>query len=603
MNGGGIACVAGAAPIIDGNFIGASGGNTATNNGGGIYSSASFPTIGVGGANTISNNVATNGNGGGIAWVGPDPGVSPPAISNNTITDNAAPGASPGGNGGGIACWGATYVTITGNTIGAVDVGNAAASDGGGIWISGTGTNPSVRGNPIIDCNTAGGNGGGIACVAEATPTIDGNTIGAGVGNTAKIHGGGIYISASNPNIGGGGANTISTNVATNGNGGGIACVGSDPAAGPPTISGNMIIFNTAPGVPPQGNGGGIACWGATCVTITGNTVGITPVGNNAASDGGGIWISGLSTNPSVSANPRIDSNIAGGNGGGIACVAKAAPAIKNNTIGAGGGNLATTNGGGIYISTSNPNIGGGGANTISNNLATNGNGGGIACMGPDPAAGPPTISGNTIILNMAPGAPPGGNGGGIACWGATCGTITGNTVGMVAAGNIAASDGGGIWISGPGTNPSVSGNPMIDSNTAGGNGGGVACAAGANPPLIKDNNIGVGGGNSATTGDGGGIWCSGPGTNPTIDGNVIEHPIVKGSDYVVDFSSDGRLDRIDIASVDFDGKSTVKFDYLGSPYNEDNGALNSGTITLQAGGSTKTVTVEPVTGFISVSD
>ena len=87
------------------------------------------------------------------------------------------------------------------------------------------------------------------------------------------------------------------------------------------------------------------------------------------------------------------------------------------------------------------------------------------------------------------------------------------------------------------------------------------------------------------------------------VNDNVIEHPIVKGSDYVVDFSSDGRLDRIDIASVDFDGKSTVKFDYLGSPYNEDNGALNSGTITLQAGGITKTVTVEPVTGFISVSD
>ena len=87
------------------------------------------------------------------------------------------------------------------------------------------------------------------------------------------------------------------------------------------------------------------------------------------------------------------------------------------------------------------------------------------------------------------------------------------------------------------------------------------------------------------------------------VNDNVIEHPIVKGSDYVVDFSSDGRLNRIDIASVDFDGTSTVKFDYLGSPYNQGNGALNSGTITLQAGGITKTVTVEPVTGFISVSD
>jgi len=87
------------------------------------------------------------------------------------------------------------------------------------------------------------------------------------------------------------------------------------------------------------------------------------------------------------------------------------------------------------------------------------------------------------------------------------------------------------------------------------------------------------------------------------LNDNVIQHPIMKGSNYAVDFSSDGRLDRVDITSVDFDGKSTVKFDYLGSPYNQDDGALNSGTITLQAGGITKTVTVEPVTGFISVSD
>ena len=87
----------------------------------------------------------------------------------------------------------------------------------------------------------------------------------------------------------------------------------------------------------------------------------------------------------------------------------------------------------------------------------------------------------------------------------------------------------------------------------------------------------------------------------------VIEHPIKKGSNYVVDFSSDGRLDRVDIASVDFDGEVTVAFDYLGSPYSRDVSLafanLNSGTITLQAGGLTKTVTVEPVTGFISVSN
>jgi len=44
-----------------------------------------------------------------------------------------------------------------------------------------------------------------------------------------------------------------------------------------------------------------------------------------------------------------------------------------------------------------------------------------------------------------------------------------------------------------------------------------------------------------------------------------------------------------------------VKFDYLGSPYNGNDNPLNSGVISLQAGGSTATINVEPVTGFISV--
>ena len=83
----------------------------------------------------------------------------------------------------------------------------------------------------------------------------------------------------------------------------------------------------------------------------------------------------------------------------------------------------------------------------------------------------------------------------------------------------------------------------------------------------------------------------------------VIKHPVNKSHDYVVDFANDGRLDRVDIVSANFDGNSTVKFDYLGSPFNQADGNLNSGVITLQAGGVNKTVSVEPVTGFISVSD
>lgn len=85
--------------------------------------------------------------------------------------------------------------------------------------------------------------------------------------------------------------------------------------------------------------------------------------------------------------------------------------------------------------------------------------------------------------------------------------------------------------------------------------------------------------------------------------GNVISHPVKKGFDYIVDFRSDHRLNRVDIADVDFDTTSEIKFDYLGSPYNGANNPLNRGVISLQAGGKAATITIEPVTGFISIAN
>ena len=88
--------------------------------------------------------------------------------------------------------------------------------------------------------------------------------------------------------------------------------------------------------------------------------------------------------------------------------------------------------------------------------------------------------------------------------------------------------------------------------------------------------------------------------------GTVIPHPVKKGFNYVMDFQNDGRLDRVVIVDADFDGDvtNTVSFDYLGSPYSGSGtgSPLNSGVITLQAASVTKTVHVEPVTGFISVN-
>ena len=76
----------------------------------------------------------------------------------------------------------------------------------------------------------------------------------------------------------------------------------------------------------------------------------------------------------------------------------------------------------------------------------------------------------------------------------------------------------------------------------------------------------------------------------------VIDHPVRKGFTYVVNFSTDSRIDKVQIADADFSSASQVEFDWLGSP---DVG----GSVTLQVGGSSMTINVTPVTGYISITD
>ena len=85
--------------------------------------------------------------------------------------------------------------------------------------------------------------------------------------------------------------------------------------------------------------------------------------------------------------------------------------------------------------------------------------------------------------------------------------------------------------------------------------------------------------------------------------GDIIPHPVKKGFDYIIDFRNDGRLRKVDIFDVDFDGTREIKFDYLGSPYNGANNPMNNGVISLRAGQLTATINIEPVTGFISIAD
>ncbi len=88
--------------------------------------------------------------------------------------------------------------------------------------------------------------------------------------------------------------------------------------------------------------------------------------------------------------------------------------------------------------------------------------------------------------------------------------------------------------------------------------------------------------------------------------GVVIPHPINPG-DLTITFPLDSRLNQVVIVTADFDpgSEETITFDYLGSPYSGSTTAtpLIGGTVSLQAGGFTMTVTIEPITGYITISN
>ncbi|MBW8034665.1 MAG: prepilin-type N-terminal cleavage/methylation domain-containing protein [Planctomycetes bacterium] len=83
--------------------------------------------------------------------------------------------------------------------------------------------------------------------------------------------------------------------------------------------------------------------------------------------------------------------------------------------------------------------------------------------------------------------------------------------------------------------------------------------------------------------------------------GSVIDHPMRVGTLFSVTLSDDSRLSEVELDSVSFDSTSTVSFDYLGSPSNGSGTPLNSGSIVLDAGNYSMTITVQPVTGFLTI--
>ena len=78
-------------------------------------------------------------------------------------------------------------------------------------------------------------------------------------------------------------------------------------------------------------------------------------------------------------------------------------------------------------------------------------------------------------------------------------------------------------------------------------------------------------------------------------ESGLVTHPAKAGFQYIVNFKSDSRLNKVDIVEANFGSSNQVAFNYLGSP---DSG----GIVTLSTGTATLKVNVEPVTGFVSIT-
>lgn len=191
--------------------------------------------------------------------------------------------------------------------------------------------------------------GGAIEILNGSDALIENNTL---RDNVAKSHGGGIFVSASDPIIRG---NTIINNSAILGNasGGGIHVENNSS----PQILNNMITGNTVTALGSfsvrHARGGGIFISGGSDIVISGNIISDNFANwePQTTANGGGLYI--INSDPYISNNVIADNEAEGNNGGAI-YLYNSDPAMINNTV---VNNLAGDFGGAIYAEFSNPTI------------------------------------------------------------------------------------------------------------------------------------------------------------------------------------------------------------------------------------------------------
>ncbi len=83
---------------------------------------------------------------------------------------------------------------------------------------------------------------------------------------------------------------------------------------------------------------------------------------------------------------------------------------------------------------------------------------------------------------------------------------------------------------------------------------------------------------------------------------NVIQHPLKDKAPFEVIFDSDVRFRKITVAA-EFDSLPAITFDYMGSPFGgvQSDELLEDGKVVLKLNDISVTITVEPITGFVTV--
>ena len=466
---------------------------TSKNEGGGIYhdKNANNTSLTITNA-TVSGNRTTNGskNGGGVFTNCRAVSISGASITDNTCTNN----------GGGVYAYSYTSLTIADSDISR----NIASVNGGGVWFDAN--DDTNRAKQVLTIKGS---------------SIDGNTSN---GSASNNGGGGIYTLAKTVTIGASETRTdasgkpvlssISNNTAAMGGGGIYQSRNADGSS--LTISSARINGNTAN----NGYGGGIYAAVRT-LTLT-----ASEISNNRAakSHGGGVFFDinnddarGVMT--LTVQGCTLDTDTAGGNGGGIYTLAKQVE-IKGYPAGTGGSAVTTPTtisnctaamGGGVYhnrsvsgsvLTVADSSITGCRAN------GTNANGGGLRTNAWELTLRSSSVSNNTAS----------GSGGGIWYDDNSRAQMSLTLQGCAVDENTSAAAGGGIftgvrtvtagdysYTDGSGAEQTV--RTSISGNTAAGDGGGLHQQQSMENSSITLSHVYIHGNRANTSGNGGGIY------------------------------------------------------------------------------------------------